>query len=224
MANVLLVWNGVPDAVLIETLADHQVTAVRPGDALEALKTEPQLVLLDLAGDGLVLLTEIVQQTHVPVLALGHEQTADERTLALKLGADDCVNGPIRPVELKARVNVLLKRRQRQVDMGGGDIEVGQLLITTRRGVFADGQLFHLPPTQFRILKLLASAFDTIVSREEMLTEVWHLPLDSTTNRLVDVHIDRLRGRLRDADVTNPTILTEYGLGYRLTTPTGGTP
>jgi DNA-binding response OmpR family regulator len=141
--------------------------------------------------------------------------------LGLKLGADDFVAKPFDLDELEARIEAVLRRasRVREVPTTPPDqIRVGELLISQSRGtVTLGGQAVHLTPTEYRLLVALASRPDEVLSRETLGQLVWGYQ-DLGTGHLIDVHIGRLRLKLRRASRLAPVIVTVRGKGYTIAT------
>src|SRR5438094_690665 len=182
----------------------------------------PDLILLDLMlpdTDGLVLTTALKALTSAPIIICSARTEQVDRVLGLKLGADDFVAKPFDLDELEARIEAVLRRasRGREVPTIPPDqIRVGELLISQSRGtVTLAGQAVHLTPTEYRLLVALASRPDEVLSRETLGNLVWGYQ-DLGTGHLIDVHIGRLRLKLRRASRSAPVIVTVRGKGYTI--------
>jgi DNA-binding response OmpR family regulator len=178
--------------------------------------------LLDLMlpdTDGLVLTTALKQLTNAPIIICSARQEQVDRVLGLKLGADDFVAKPFDLDELEARIEAVLRRasRVREAPASPPDqIRVDQLLISQSRGtVTLGGQTVHLTPTEYRLLVALASRPDEVLSRETLGQLVWGYQ-DLGTGHLIDVHIGRLRLKLRRVSRAAPVIVTVRGKGYTI--------
>jgi DNA-binding response OmpR family regulator len=202
----------------------YRVTAVDTGGEARSIieYVRPDLILLDLMlpdTDGLVLTTALKILTKAPIIICSARQEQVDRVLGLKLGADDFVAKPFDLDELEARIEAVLRRasRVREVPTAPPDqIRVGELLISQSRGtVTLAGQAVHLTPTEYRLLVALASRPDEVLSRETLGNLVWGYQ-DLGTGHLIDVHIGRLRLKLRRASRSAPVIVTVRGKGYTI--------
>lgn len=204
-------------------------TAVYP-DGAEAWQffdvSLPDLVILDIIMprmDGLELCRRIrgVSQT-VPVMFLTSRDEEFDRVLGLELGADDYLCKPFSLRELAARVKVLFRRsgvRATEIERApqtADNVAVGSLALDTQRFTAAwRGAPVRLTVTEFRILHALARQPGYVRTREQLLAEAF--PQDSyMSDRTIDCHIRRIRGKLEEVDEGYDGIETLYGLGYRL--------
>jgi DNA-binding response OmpR family regulator len=203
----------------------YRVTAVDTGAEARSMieHIRPDLILLDLMlpdTDGLVLTTTLKNLTSAPIIICSARQEQVDRVLGLKLGADDFVGKPYDLDELEARIEAVLRRasRAREVPVAAADqIRVDDLVISKARGtVTLGGQSVHLTPTEYRLLVALASRPDEVLSREMLGQLVWGYQ-DLGTGHLIDVHIGRLRLKLRRASQSTPLIVTVRGKGYTIT-------
>jgi DNA-binding response OmpR family regulator len=226
--NILLVEDD-PDTARSLTKAlessGYRVTAVDTGAEARSIieHIRPDLILLDLMlpdTDGLVLTTALKNLTSAPIIICSARQEQVDRVLGLKLGADDFVAKPFDLDELEARIEAVLRRAQRvrEVQPPPPDqIRVDDMLIAQSRGtVTIGGQIVHLTPTEYRLLVALASRPDEVLSRETLGQLVWGYE-DLGTGHLIDVHIGRLRLKLRRSSKTAPLIVTVRGKGYTIT-------
>ena len=226
-ARILLVEDD-PDTARSLTKAlessGYRVTAVDTGAEARSIieHVHPDLILLDLMlpdTDGLVLTTALKNLTSAPIIICSARQEQVDRVLGLKLGADDFVAKPFDLDELEARIEAVLRRasRVREVATTPPDqIRVDDLLISQSRGtVSIGGQQVHLTPTEYRLLVALASRPDEVLSRETLGQLVWGYQ-DLGTGHLIDVHIGRLRLKLRRSSKTAPVIVTVRGKGYTI--------
>jgi DNA-binding response OmpR family regulator len=202
----------------------YRVTAVDTGAEARSIieHVRPDLILLDLMlpdTDGLVLTPALKTLTNAPIIICSARQEQVDRVLGLKLGADDFVAKPFDLDELEARIEAVLRRASRVRESPANppdQIKVDGLLISQSRGtVTVGGQSVHLTRTEYRLLVALASRPDEVLSRETLGQLVWGYQ-DLGTRHLIDVHIGRLRLKLRRASTSAPAIVTLRGKGYTL--------
>jgi len=153
------------------------------------------------------------QGIHAPVMMLTARGEVVDRVVGLKLGADDYVQKNCEPVELMARIEALLRRPGNMAAMSA---EYGELCIDLRKHqVTRAGTPLTLSRVEFRLLEYLMERRGTVVTREELLANVWSVNGD-TLSRTVDVHIASLRKKI-EADPRYPRLLlTVKGAGYKL--------
>lgn len=232
MGDTILLVEDDPDTARSLTKAlessGYRVTAVDTGAEARSIieHVRPDLILLDLMlpdTDGLVLTTALKNLTNSPIIICSARQEQVDRVLGLKLGADDFVAKPFDLDELEARIEAVLRRasRIREVPSTPPDqIRVDELLISQSRGtVTIGGQTVHLTPTEYRLLVALASRPDEVLSRETLGQLVWGYQ-DLGTGHLIDVHIGRLRLKLRRTSKSAPLIVTVRGKGYTIASET----
>ena len=228
MAETILLVEDDPDTARSLSRAlessGYRVTAVDTGAEARSIieHVHPDLILLDLMlpdTDGLVLTTALKTLTNAPIIICSARQEQVDRVLGLKLGADDFVAKPFDLDELEARIEAVLRRasRIREAPSSPPDqIRVDELLISQSRGtVTLGGQAVHLTPTEYRLLVALASRPDEVLTRETLGQLVWGYQ-DLGTGHLIDVHIGRLRLKLRRASRAAPVIVTVRGKGYTI--------
>ena len=185
---------------------------------LEAFRTTPPaLVILDLRlprMSGREVCREIRKTSpSVPIIILS--ATADEvdKVLLLELGADDYVTKPFSPKELLARVRAAFRRTHKPVSIdqyGFQDVSIDFSRMELKRA----GRLVEMTPQEFKILKYFAQNPERVISRDELLNEVWGYNSYPVT-RTVDNHILKLRQKL-EADPENPVhFRTVHGAGYK---------
>jgi DNA-binding response OmpR family regulator len=192
-----------------------------PGAVDAARAWQPDLVVLDvmLPGyDGLEVCRRVQAERPLPVLMLTARDDETDILVGLGVGADDYLTKPFSMRELVARVRVLLRRVERAAELArrapAGRIEVGTVVIERpRRVVTVGGAPVHLTPTEFDLLVCLAEQPGTVLTREQLLDEVWDWPGASGT-RTVDSHVKSLRSKIGAA-----LVRTVHGVGYALETP-----
>ena len=189
---------------------------------LERARTRPDLVVLDLmlpGLDGFRVLKALRREGLVmPVLILTARGEEADKVRGLKLGADDYVTKPFGVLELLARVEALLRRERPQAAQQTalkverfGDVAVDLATRTVTRG----GQPVELAPKEFDLLVALLRRRGAVVSRLELMREVWGYD-DAVITRTIDTHVAELRRKL-EADASAPRhILTVRKFGYRL--------
>jgi two-component system, OmpR family, response regulator RegX3 len=195
----------------------------------EALDTfervRPDVVLLDVmipVMSGLEVCKALRAAGHqTPIIMLTARDTELDVVLGLEFGADDYVLKPYRVRELVARIRTSLRRHHSAfaADDGDGALEIGDVrLDAERHDVTVRGELVNLPRKEFELLELLMSRAGRVVSRDFAIAEVWGDDYVGDTKTL-DVHVNRLRGRLEE-DPSKPTrIVTIRGIGYRYELP-----
>jgi DNA-binding response OmpR family regulator len=211
--------RGVVDAL---RLTGYEVFEAADGAAGLIAATQPHvdLVLLDLLlprRDGLEVLAEVRRLCPTrPVIILTARGTEEDRVRGLKMGADDYVVKPFSAKELLARVEAVLRRSQprepdvRVIKFGKGTIDL------SRREIRWPGtDRAELSETEALLLQYLVSNRTRAVSREELLTRVWGVDAQGLETRTVDMHIARLRAKLRDgAGSEAEAIVTVRAHGY----------
>ena len=189
-------------------------------------RIRPDLVVLDLmlpGLDGLEVCERIQADRSVPVLMLTARDSEADLVLGFTVGADDYLTKPFSSRELVARVHAILRRIDRAraemeagVPLGGDAAEIGRqelggmTIDASRRLVTRGGEIIHLTPTEFDLLRFLAARPGTVRTREELLAEVWGEPMVSS-GRTVDSHIRALRRKL-GSDI----VRTVHGVGYAI--------
>jgi len=204
------------------------VHAVATGEAaLAALETTVyDLLLLDvgLPGmDGFEVLRQMRARGYdLPIIVLTARDEEIDRVVGLELGADDYVVKPFSPRELAARVRALLRRTaevaqlraQLKRDEATPEREL-QVDMARRQAIFR-GELLDLRPREFDLLALLAAHPGQVFTREALLRQVWGHE-EFVDARTVDVHVRRVRAKLAAIAPEAQIILTEWGVGYKLT-------
>ncbi|GAW51082.1 MULTISPECIES: response regulator [unclassified Nocardioides] len=195
------------------------VTAADGRSALDAAATEhPDVVLLDLGLpdlDGTEVLTGLRGWTKVPIVVLSARQHGEDKVEALDLGADDYVTKPFAMNELMARLRAAVRRGQ-EAGPETTEVVVGDLVIDlARKRVARSGADVRLTPTEWAFLELLARHVGRLVSREQILREVWG-PAYEHESHYLRVYAAQLRRKL-EADPAHPVhLVTTPGLGYTL--------
>jgi DNA-binding response OmpR family regulator len=192
------------------------------GDGSQALarfaQVKPDLVVLDImlpGADGLAICKEIRKQSQVPIIMLTARDEVTDKVVGLEVGADDYLTKPFHPQELVARAKALLRRSRIELD-APKLIRAGKLEVDLERHEVRHGQAkVQLRPKEFDLLTLLSRHPGRVFQRSELLDLVWGYDFPGYT-RTVDVHVQQLREKLAAAGVTDPSIQTVWGVGYRL--------
>ncbi len=195
------------------------LTADTGTEALKkAVKHGPQLILLDLMipeVDGLEVCKALRRDpvtAAIPVIMLTARAAEIDRVLGLELGADDYVTKPFSPRELVLRVKNLLKRGQSPTPEKKEHLKIGDLSIDLpRHQVTCKGKEIDLTPTEFKLVTILAQRRGRVLTREQLLKDVWNYD-NMIDTRTVDTHMRRLREKLGSAAKYLDTV---RGVGYR---------
>jgi two-component system response regulator RegX3 len=198
------------------------VIAATARAALELFhRHDPSLVLLDIAlpdGDGREVCRELRRESAVPIIMLTARGTETDRIVGLELGADDYVVKPFSSAEVIARIRAVLRRSGREtphqppVEIDGLRIDPGARIVTL------DGAPLDLSRKEFDLLARLMRDAGRVVTREDLMSDVWDENWFGSTKTL-DVHIGFLRRKLDD-DAAEPRFLhTVRGVGFRFTGP-----
>ena len=179
---------------------------------------KPDIVILDLmlpGIDGYQVCREIRKTSQVPILMLSANGEVFDRVLGLELGADDYLVKPFDTKELMARVKALFRRVQtpKSQEQHGDYVEYPDLLVNmTNYSVVYKGQNIDMPPKELELLYFLASSPNHVFTREQLLDHIWGYEYIGDT-RTVDVHIKRLREKIKDNQ--HWSISTVWGIGYK---------
>ena len=190
-------------------------------EALKAFETyEPNLILLDLmlpGIDGYQVCREIRSKSMTPIIMLSAKGEVFDKVLGLELGADDYIEKPFDSKELVARVKAVLRRtaasRPEEKEPDVKSVEYPDLVINlTNYSVIYYGKSIEMPPKELELLYFLASSPNQVFTREQLLDHIWGYEYIGDT-RTVDVHIKRLREKIKDHDMWR--LSTVWGIGYK---------
>lgn len=230
MASILVVEDDLSiRSALARALTErgHAVSSHSHGmlGLQSALENRPDLVLLDLGLpdiDGLQVLAMLRAVSDIPVVVITARAEDPEIVKALDAGADDYVPKPFGVDQVEARIRAVLRRAARPSSPAG--IVVGGLEIDERtRQVSLDGRALELSRREFDLLMALAARPGEVVSKRQLITEVWHQPYGGG-DRTIDVHLSWLRRKLGET-AANPRYLHSVrGVGVRLCAPTQAPP
>ena len=180
----------------------------------------PNLILLDLmlpGIDGYQVCREVRSKSSTPIIMLSAKGEVFDKVLGLELGADDYMEKPFDSKELVARVKAVLRRyKPATAETPAQDIkgvEYPDLSINlTNYSVIYMGHTIDMPPNELELLYFLASSPNHVFTREQLLDQIWGYEYIGDT-RTVDVHIKRLREKIKDHDSWK--ISTIWGVGYK---------
>ena len=210
--------RGIVDAL---TFAGYAVLQACDGvEGLElSVRSDYDLLLLDLVlphRSGLEILREVrAVRPSVPVIILSARGDEQDRVSGLRLGADDYVVKPFSVRELLARVEAVLRRSpSRPIDVPTVAFSGGMADFQRREIRFHDGQRVDLSERESELLRYLFLHCGRAIAREELLANVWRISPRGTETRTIDMHIARLREKLRDDPEDPQLLLTVRGKGY----------
>jgi DNA-binding response OmpR family regulator len=203
--------------------AGYRVDGAASGEeALELLAAgEPDLIVLDvmLPGiDGFEVCRRVRERSSCPIIMLTAKGAEEDKVRGLRLGADDYVTKPFSAQELLARVEAVLRRaRAPEGERQPTTISLGELSIDPqRKQVTLAGREVRLSPTEYRLLLHLATNAGVVLSRDELLTQVWGKAYKGE-DEILRVTLWRLRQKLEDDPPRY--VVTRPGLGYMLAAP-----
>lgn len=226
--KILIVDDDANIAELISLYLEKECFETRiVGDGEEALRVfpvfKPNLILLDLmlpGIDGYQVCREVRSSSQVPIIMLSAKGEIFDKVLGLELGADDYMIKPFDSKELVARVKAVLRRYQAvpapaapDLEQQGNFVEYPDLIVNlTNYSVTYMGRSIEMPPKELELLYFLASSPNQVFTREQLLDNIWGYEYIGDT-RTVDVHIKRLREKIKDHK--NWALTTVWGIGYK---------
>lgn len=199
-----------------ETMIVHDGESV-----ISATETfDPNLILLDLmlpGIDGYQVCREVRAKYSIPIIMLSAKGEVFDKVLGLELGADDYIEKPFDSKEMVARVKAVLRRYKPVSAVSEQEddklVEYPDLSINlTNYSVVYMGQSIDMPPKELELLYFLAASPNHVFTREQLLDQIWGYEYIGDT-RTVDVHIKRLREKIKDHDKWK--ISTIWGIGYK---------
>lgn len=199
---------------------DYTVIAAYDGETgyQKAIEEQPDLVILDLMLpklNGYEVCKKLKKEVpDLPIIMLTAKSQEAEIVTGLELGADDYITKPFSVLELLARIKAVFRR----VKSGSGIPEVhrfGNLEINLKKyEARKNGKSLKLSPREYEILRCFIERKGEIVSRDELLNQVWGY--DSFPNtRTIDAHIAKLRRKIEDKSEEPKLIITIHGIGYK---------
>jgi two-component system phosphate regulon response regulator OmpR len=212
--------------LLREYLEDYGFQVLTLGDGTSVVKTiraeSPDIIILDImlpGKDGLDVLKEIRKEFSMPVIMLTAKGEDADRIVGLELGADDYLPKPFNPRELLARMKAVLRRTS---SWGTGEtahdekliIEAGGLVLNkAKHTLLVEEQEVELSSTEYKLLEVLMDRPNTVLSRDELMNRARGRDF-MAFDRSIDVHISKLRAKLKDYPRFRNSIKTVWGTGY----------
>lgn len=199
--------------------AGFEVQCIDNGpDALTWNRREkPDLIVLDLnlpGMDGIEVAARIREESDVYILMLTARGEEDDKIAGLRLGADDYLTKPFSPRELVARVQTVLRRQRDSKPVLSRQLVFEHLTIDPDSfEAFASGSKLSLTVTEFQVLWLLASNAGRVLTRTQLLDQVWGAEFYGN-ERVVDVYVGQVRRKLQEAS-GEPLVETIRGIGYK---------
>ena len=223
--KILIVDDDLNIAELISlylTKECFETMIVNDGESvLPTLDTfQPNLILLDLmlpGMDGYQVCREVRAKSAIPIIMLSAKGEIFDKVLGLELGADDYMEKPFDSKELVARVKAVLRRYKAAPAVSEKTdikcVEYPDLVINqTNYSVIYMGHSVEMPPKELELLYFLASSPNHVFTREQLLDQIWGYEYAGDT-RTVDVHIKRLREKIKDH--ASWRLATIWGIGYK---------
>ncbi len=221
--KILVVDDDVNICDLLRIYFENEGYEVKTAnDGVEGLSVfklyEPDLVLLDVMmpkKDGLAVCREIRESSSKPIIMITAKNEKFDTVLGLELGADDYVTKPFDMKELCARVKAVLRRYSSQRNQSDDDvIKFDNIEIShVKYELKLRGKAVDIPPKELDLLYFLASNYNRVFTRDQLLDKVWGFDYLGDS-RTVDVHVKRLREKLEGVS-DKWTIKTVWGVGYK---------
>ena len=212
---------------IVDALEYAGFDVLQTGDGTEgahfAVHRDYDLLLLDLVlpGTGGMEILQLVREARptLPVIILTARGEERDRVEGLRKGADDYVVKPFSVKELLARVEAVLRRTpERPSDIDRVQVADGCVDLARREIRFGDGSRIELSEKEAELLRYLVRNSGRAISRDELLGNVWRISPLGVSTRTIDMHIARLREKLRDDPTAPRTLLTVRGKGYMFAT------
>jgi DNA-binding response OmpR family regulator len=226
VARIVLIEDDVEIRRLVaDALAKNGHDVESAAAALEglelAVKGAPDLVVMDLGlpdMDGTELLRMIRAVSRVPVVIITARGADDVVVRTLDAGADDYLVKPFSVSQLEARVRAVLRRGASSAP--SAPLRVGELEVDAgAREARLGGEVLDLSPKEFDLLRVLAERPGQVVSKRELMAEVWREPYGGS-DRTIDVHLSWLRKKLGESAQHPRYLHTVHGVGVKLVDPT----
>ena len=195
------------------------MAAANGEEALSALAHDPcEAVILDLGlpdMDGKEVIQRIREWSDAPIIVLSARDLESEKIAALDAGADDFVNKPVGVGELLARIRAVMRGRERRFSAQPA-FQFGPLEINfPARRVLVEGEEVRLTPREYQLLRILAGHAGQVVTHRQIITAVWGSEATADA-QFVRVLVAQLRQKLESDPSSPQVLLTEPGIGYRL--------
>jgi two-component system KDP operon response regulator KdpE len=187
---------------------------------LKTIMVRPDLIVLDLGLPdipGMEVLHRIREWTQIPIVVLTAKDQEEDKITALESGADDYVTKPFGMGELVARIRVALRHNAKSQDEP--ILDFGRLVIDlSGRTVELDGEKIKLTPTEYELLKILATNAGRVMTHKQLLQQVWGGHQYDSDSHYLRVYIGHLRKKIETNSASPNFIITEPGIGYRFLT------
>ena len=220
--KILVIDDDINICDLLRMYLEKEGYEVRTAnDGVEAMTSfrlyEPDLILLDIMlpkKDGWQICREIREQSSKPIIMISAKGETIDKVLGLELGADDYIVKPLDMKEVFARIKAVLRRYAKHDTADGELIKFDNLEISLRKyELKIRGKAIDLPPRELELIYFLASNYNRVFTRDQLLDKVWGFDYLGDS-RTVDVHVKRLREKLED--VSDKWVLkTVWGVGYK---------
>ena len=220
--KILVIDDDINICDLLRMYLEKEGYEVRTAnDGVEAMTSfrlyEPDLILLDIMlpkKDGWQICREIREQSSKPIIMISAKGETIDKVLGLELGADDYIVKPLDMKEVFARIKAVLRRYAKHDTADGELIKFDNLEISLRKyELKIRGKAIDLPPRELELIYFLASNYNRVFTRDQLLDKVWGFDYLGDS-RTVDVHIKRLREKLENASEAW-SLKTIWGVGYK---------
>ncbi len=223
IGTILIVDDDVNTANLVKTYLEREgfatLIAADGQTALQMAEQQPIcFIILDIMlpkVDGWDICRRIRKTSNVPILMLSAREEEIDRVMGLSLGADDYVVKPFSPRELVERVKAILRRTRPAQTQEGEELRHGRLVFNHRKHkVTLAGVMVELTGSEYKLLHTLMRSPGRVFSRDELLAEFYEYG-ETVIDRVIDVHIGKLRQKIEENPAKPEYILTVRGFGYR---------
>lgn len=222
MNKILIIEDEKPIAELLKYGLEKEgfraFVALTGKDGLNLMEKEhPDVILLDLMlpdVDGLSICKTVTMNKNIPIIIVSARNDQVDKLIGLEYGADDYITKPFDIREVILRIKSILRRIQKTMDaeVTAEVLTVGSLVMDIQKHeVTKDGEIIELTPKEFLLLETLMRKNGKVLTRAELLEKVWEFEYLGDT-RTVDIHIQRLRKKLKD----DKLIVTVFGVGYKI--------
>ena len=188
-----------------------------------AVLEKPSLIVLDVGlpdMTGVAVCIEIRKTSDAMILVLSARHADQEKAMLLDAGADDYVTKPFSTLELKARVRALLRRASSHRAATGTTIRhEGLSMDLEGRTLLRDGELVHLTPTEWELVRVLMTNAGKTMTHRQLFTAVWPGRRYGDAQQYLRVHVANVRRKIESNALDPRYILTEPGVGYRFAAP-----
>jgi DNA-binding response OmpR family regulator len=215
------ILKGLKDVLMFKSYEVLTATEGESGYEM-AVEKNPDLIILDIMlpkMDGFTLCKKLREEGNMtPVLMLTARGEEPDKVQGLDFGADDYVTKPFSLPELFARIRALLRRRpgEEKERILPDSLKLGNVFLDFKKyEAIKEGVKLNLTPKEFGVLRCLASRAGDVVTRDELLDEVWGYEKFPTT-RTVDNHLAQIRSKIEENPSDPRYLITVHGVGYKL--------